>query len=53
MTTLTTLLASAAALAAAAFVPAARADTAGEIKNVVLCTAASSTAPAGGASTTS
>ena len=36
MTTLTTLLASAAALAAAAFVPAARADAAGEIKNVVL-----------------
>ena len=36
MTTLTTLLASTAALAAAAFVPAARADTAGEIKNVVL-----------------
>ena len=36
MTTLTTLLASAATLAAAALVPAARADTPGEIKNVVL-----------------
>jgi pimeloyl-ACP methyl ester carboxylesterase len=36
MTTLTTLLASAATLAAAAFVPAARAEPPGEIKNVVL-----------------
>jgi pimeloyl-ACP methyl ester carboxylesterase len=36
MTTLTTLLASAATLAVAAFVPAARAETPGEIKNVVL-----------------
>ncbi|MFO1144766.1 MAG: alpha/beta hydrolase [Amaricoccus sp.] len=36
MTTLTTLLASAATLAAAALVPAARAETPGEIKSVVL-----------------
>jgi len=36
MTTLTTLLASAATLAAAAFVPAARAETPGDIRNVVL-----------------
>jgi pimeloyl-ACP methyl ester carboxylesterase len=36
MTILTTLLASAAALAATAFVPAARAEAAGDIRNVVL-----------------